>query len=69
MNGLKDYAQGKYSNQSNNNNNNKKTLMNLNEARAKGYADALLLTICSIARQLPWQGYHFLLQRFLQNAQ
>ncbi|EPY35402.1 hypothetical protein AGDE_07382, partial [Angomonas deanei] len=53
---VKDFAQGK------------RQLPNMTEGRAKGYCDAVLLTVSTIAEHLPWDGYHRVLTLFLSNA-
>ncbi|RNF26802.1 uncharacterized protein Tco025E_00958 [Trypanosoma conorhini] len=53
---VKDFAQGK------------RDLQNLTEGRAKGYCDAVLATVASLAAALPWEGYYRVLSLFLQNA-
>ncbi|SCU71002.1 uncharacterized protein TEOVI_000258200 [Trypanosoma equiperdum] len=54
---VKDFAQGK------------RDLQNLTEGRAKGYCDALLNTVATVAGMLPWEGYYRLLSLLLINAQ
>lgn len=53
---VKDFAQGK------------RELHNLTEGKAKGYCDAVLMTIASISQKLPWMAYHRVLSLLLQNA-
>lgn len=53
---VKDFAQGK------------RELQNITEGKAKGYCDAVLMTIASISQKLPWMAYHRVLILLLQNA-
>lgn len=53
---VKDFAQGK------------RELQNLTEGKAKGYCDAVLMTIASISQHLPWMVYHRVLMLLLENA-
>ncbi|RNF20173.1 hypothetical protein TcG_03864 [Trypanosoma cruzi] len=53
---VKDFAQGKWD------------LQNLTEGRAKGYCDAVLTTVATLAAALPWEGYYRVLSLFMQNA-
>ncbi|EKF32307.1 hypothetical protein MOQ_003845 [Trypanosoma cruzi marinkellei] len=53
---VKDFAQGK------------RDLQNLTEGRAKGYCDAVLTTVATLAAALPWEGYYRVLSLFMQNA-
>lgn len=56
MSAVKDFAQGKRAGQ------------NMTEGRARGYCDAVLLTIAAIAEKLPWDAYYRVLSLFLANA-
>ncbi|KPI86342.1 hypothetical protein ABL78_4608 [Leptomonas seymouri] len=56
MSAVKDFAEGK------------RDQANLTEGRARGYCDAILLTISSIAARLPWTAYYRVLSLFLSNA-
>ncbi|KAL7710622.1 Down-regulated in metastasis/Domain of unknown function (DUF6700) [Lotmaria passim] len=56
MSAVKDFAEGK------------RNQANLTEGRARGYCDAVLLTISSIAARLPWTAYYRVLSLFLSNA-
>ncbi|CAG9582418.1 conserved hypothetical protein [Leishmania major strain Friedlin] len=53
---VKDFAEGK------------RSQANLTEGRARGYCDAVLLTVSSIAARLPWMAYYRVLSLFLSNA-
>ncbi|CBZ30618.1 conserved hypothetical protein [Leishmania mexicana MHOM/GT/2001/U1103] len=53
---VKDFAEGK------------RNQANLTEGRARGYCDAVLLTVSSIAARLPWMAYYRVLSLFLSNA-
>ncbi|KAG5492486.1 hypothetical protein JKF63_01064 [Porcisia hertigi] len=56
MSAVKDFAEGK------------RNQANLTEGRARGYCDAVLLTMTSIAAILPWTAYYRVLSLFLSNA-
>ncbi|KAG5491942.1 hypothetical protein GH5_00837 [Leishmania sp. Ghana 2012 LV757] len=56
MSAVKDFAEGK------------RNQANLTEGRARGYCDAVLLTISSIAARLPWMAYYRVLSLLLSNA-
>ncbi|GET92575.1 hypothetical protein, conserved [Leishmania tarentolae] len=56
MSAVKDFAEGK------------RNQANLTEGRARGYCDAVLLTVSSIAERLPWMAYYRVLSLFLSNA-
>ncbi|KAG5466651.1 hypothetical protein LSCM1_00820 [Leishmania martiniquensis] len=53
---VKDFAEGK------------RHQANLTEGRARGYCDAVLLTMSSIAARLPWMAYYRVLSLLLSNA-
>lgn len=56
MSAVKDFAEGK------------RNQANLTEGRARGYCDAVLLTVSAIAARLPWTAYYRVLSLFLSNA-
>ncbi|CAJ1011989.1 putative Down-regulated in metastasis [Leishmania naiffi] len=56
MSAVKDFAEGK------------RNQANLTEGRARGYCDAVLLTVSSIAASLPWMAYYRVMSLFLSNA-
>ncbi|KAK7194686.1 hypothetical protein NESM_000387700 [Novymonas esmeraldas] len=56
MSAVKDFAEGK------------RNQANLTEGRARGYCDAVLLTVSTIAARLPWTAYYRVLSLFLSNA-
>ncbi|CUG87949.1 Hypothetical protein, putative [Bodo saltans] len=59
---LKDYAQGKRSDS------NAAANGSLSEGRAKGYAESAIITLASLVRNMPWEGYYHVLKLLLQAA-
>eukprot|EP00744_Colponema_vietnamica_P004189 GILI01006293.1.p1 GENE.GILI01006293.1~~GILI01006293.1.p1 ORF type:complete len:1585 (+),score=421.43 GILI01006293.1:51-4757(+) len=56
---LKDFAQGKHDARSE----------QVSEAKQKGFAEGLLLTLAAISAHMPWEGYHRILSLLLKEAQ